>query len=171
MTNNADSACQCASGEKNFTVDLSLLEPILEQYRGARGSLIPVLQSAQKTYGYLPETALEEISRALRVPLSQIHGVVTFYAQFYLTPRGRHTIKSCQGTACHVRGAKNVLQALEDQLKVKPGETTEDMNFSLETVACIGTCFLAPAVMIDHDYFGEMEPKKVRKMLNQYKSK
>lgn len=161
----------CGCGGKIPAPDLALLDPLIGRYRGISGNLIPVLQEAQKIYGYLPEAAMEKISKELKAPLSHIYGVVTFYAQFYLKPRGKHTVKSCQGTACHVRGAKSVLQAIEENLKIKDGETTPDMNFSIETVACLGTCFLAPAVMIGHDYYGDLEPKKVRKMLNAYKPK
>jgi len=107
----------------------------------------------------------------LKVPLSKIYGVVTFYAQFYLDPRGRHVIKSCQGTACHVRGAKGVLESLIRELKVKPGGTTADLNFSLETVACVGTCFLAPVIMIDKDYYGKLTPKRAADTLKKYSQK
>ena len=149
-------------------LDLSRIEEVLQKYRGENGTLIPVLQEAQSLYGYLPEEVLSRISKGLRVPLSRIYGVVTFYAQFYLTPRGRHLIKSCQGTACHVRGAKGVLDSLCRELKVEPGETTNDLQFSLETVACVGTCFLAPVMMIDEDYYGKLTPKRAVDALKKY---
>lgn len=145
------------------------LNEIIEEYKDARGGLIPVLQQAQELYGYLPPEVLKAIAKGLGAPLSRVYGVVTFYAQFYLSPKGRHGIKSCQGTACHVRGAKNVLRELENQLGICAGGTTEDMNFSLETVACVGTCFLAPVMMVDNDYYGDLEPKKIKKILKQYK--
>lgn len=151
--------------------DLSRLDNLLEEHQGEDGALIPVLQETQKIYGYLPEEVLRCISQKLKVPLSKIYGVVTFYAQFYLDPRGRHVIKSCQGTACHVRGAKGVLESLIRELKVKPGETTADLNFSLETVACVGTCFLAPVIMIDKDYYGKLTPKRAADTLKKYSQK
>ena len=149
-------------------LDLSKLEPILKKFKGQRGALIPVLQEAQDSYGYLPEEVLRRISRGIKVPMSKIYGVITFYAQFYLTPRGRHVIKSCQGTACHVRGAKGVLEALCRELKVEPGGTTGDLHFSLETVACVGTCFLAPVIMVDADYYGKLSPKRAVDALKKY---
>ena len=148
--------------------DLSKIDDVLNHYRGERGALIPVLQEAQSIYGYLPEEVLRRISSELNVPLSKIYGVITFYAQFYLTPRGKHVIKSCQGTACHVRGAKGVLESLTRELGVEPGGTTEDLRFSLETVACVGTCFLAPVIMIDEDYYGKLTPKRAIDALGKY---
>jgi len=147
------------------------LHTILEKYKGQSGALIPALQEAQETLGYLSEETLEAIAQGLRMPFSRVYGVVTFYAQFYLTPRGKHTIKSCQGTACHVKGASRLLQALEDKLKVKGGGTTDDLLFSLETVACLGTCFLAPVVLIDSDYYGAQTPQSIRKVLRKYAKK
>ncbi len=147
---------------------LEQLGEIINKYRNEDGSLIPVLQQTQALYGWLPSEALQLISKELDVPMSKVYGVVTFYSQFYLKPRGRHIIKSCQGTACHVKGSKNMLQALENTLGVEAGNTTEDMKFTLETVACLGTCFLAPVVMIDEDYFGDVEPKNASKILKGY---
>jgi NADH:ubiquinone oxidoreductase subunit E len=150
------------------SLDLSKMDELLSHYRGEKGALIPVLQEAQNIYGYLPEEVLRRISRTLNVPLSKIYGVITFYAQFYLTPRGKHVVKSCQGTACHVRGAKGVLDSLCRELKVEPGGTTGDLNFTLETVACVGTCFLAPVIMIDADYYGKLTPKRAVDALKKY---
>ena len=152
-------------------VDLRKIDGILEKYRGEEGALIPVLQGAQEAYGYLPEPVLQRISRRLKVPMSRIYAVVTFYAQFYLDPRGKHVIKSCQGTACHVRGAKGVLESLTRELKVNPGGTTEDLQFSLETVACVGTCFLGPVIMIDEDYYGKLTPKRAADAVKKYSRK
>jgi NADH:ubiquinone oxidoreductase subunit E len=152
-------------------LDLTKVDEILRRHKGEDGALIPVLQAAQAAYGYLPEEVLRRISRSLKVPLSKVYGAVTFYAQFYLTPRGRHLIKSCQGTACHVRGAKGVLESLSRELKVDPGETTEDLQFSLETVACVGTCFLAPVIMIDEDYYGKLTPKRAVDAVKKYSPK
>jgi len=148
--------------------DNTKLEKILEMHSGQKGALIPILQEIQAAYGYLPEEALKMVSRRVKVPLSRIYGVITFYAQFYLTPRGKHLIKACQGTACHVRGASQVLDNLSRELKVNPGGTTEDLKFSLETVACVGTCFLAPVIMINEDYYGKLTPKKAMDAVKKY---
>jgi NADH:ubiquinone oxidoreductase subunit E len=134
----------------------------------AKGSLIPVLQAAQDTYGYLPYKALEAIAKKLQIPISQIYGVVTFYAQFRLIPRGKHVIRSCQGTACHVRNSARILDSLKSTLKINPGGTTEDLKFTLETVACIGCCSLAPVMMIDTDAHGRLRPDRIPKILDSY---
>lgn len=151
--------------------DFSKVEEIIQRYEKEEASLIPVLQEVQGLFRYLPEETLVRVSQGLNVPLSRIYGVVTFYAQFYLSPRGRHVIKSCQGTACHVRGGKGSLEALIRELKVEPGGTTGDLTFSLETVACLGTCFLAPVIMIDHDYYGKLTPKRAVDALKKYSAK
>lgn len=135
-----------------------------------RSNLIGLLQEVQDRFGYLPPAALAEISRRARIPLSRIHGVVSFYAQFYTEPRGRHTIRACRGTACHVRGAGRVLETLKRCLGVEEGQTTDDMMFYLETVACLGTCFLAPAMMIDSRYFGRLTPQRVQSILKSFRS-
>ncbi len=150
-------------------IDMTKIEDLLGDYEaGDESLLIPLLQDAQKAYGYLPMPVLGRIAEHLRVSISRVYGVVTFYAQFSLTPRGVHTIKVCCGTACHVRGGKTVLEAFERALGVEACETTPDLKFTLETVACLGTCFLAPVVMIDDKYFGRMTPKKVDAVLKQF---
>jgi len=131
-------------------------------------NLIAVLQGVQERFGYLPRMALEEITRRTGIPLSRVYGVVSFYAQFYTEPRGRHTIRCCRGTACHVKGAVRVLTAVEKALGVSEGETTPDMMFYLETVACLGTCFLAPAMMIDDQYFGKLTAQRIERILRSY---
>ncbi|MBN1459243.1 MAG: NADH-quinone oxidoreductase subunit NuoE [Armatimonadetes bacterium] len=133
-------------------------------------NLIGVLQEIQQKFGYLPRAALEAISRRSRIPLSRIYGVITFYAQFYTEPRGRHTILCCRGTACHVKGAPRVLDAIRQELGIEEGESTPDLMFYLETVACLGTCFLAPVMMIDSEYFGDLTPSKVTRILQSYRS-
>ncbi len=135
------------------------------------GNLIGILQEVQERFGYLPPAALEEISLRTKVPLSRIYGVVSFYAQFYTEPRGRHTIRACRGTACHVKGAGRILDAIRRALGVEEGQTTPDMLFYLETVACLGTCFLAPAMMIDNQYFGKLTPQRVESILRSYQAK
>jgi len=150
-------------------LDLAALDDIIaRQEATGRTALIPVLQQSQAHYGYLPEPVLERVARRLGLPVSTVYGVVTFYSQFHLTPRGRHTIRSCQGTACHVRGGKAILNALERALAVKAGGTTHDLRFTLETVACLGTCFLAPAMMVDDQYFGKLTPRDVESVLEQF---
>ena len=144
------------------------IDKILEKYEGEAGGLIPILQEVQETCGYLPEGILTYVSERSRVPLSKIYGIVTFYAQFSLVPRGKNTIKICQGTACHVKGGKRVLSKLEKVLGIKAGETSSDLKFTLETVRCLGTCFLAPVMMINSDYFGKLTPDRVSSVLGQY---
>jgi len=134
-------------------------------------NLIGVLQGVQDRFGYLPASALRGISRRMRIPLSRIYGVVSFYAQFYTEPHGRHTVRCCRGTACHVKGAGRVLDAVERELGVGEGETTPDLAFYLETVACLGTCFLAPAMMIDNLYFGRLTPQRVQSILRSYRQR
>ncbi len=133
-------------------------------------NLIGVLQEVQARCGYLPPEALEAISRRIRIPLSRIYGVVSFYAQFYTEPHGRHTIRVCRGTACHVKGGGRVLEAVEQDLGISEGESTPDLMFYLETVACLGTCFLAPVMMIDNQYFGQLTPQRVKIILRSYQT-
>jgi NADH-quinone oxidoreductase E subunit len=149
-------------------VDMEKLERILAKYKGKEGALISVLQEVQQEFGYVPKETIDRIARALKLFPGQVYGVVTFYSQFYLTPRGRNTIKVCQGTACHVQGAKAVQGELEKKLGVKGGETTKDLKFTLETVRCLGTCFLAPVAMINQDYYGKLRPRDVEDMLEKY---
>ncbi len=148
--------------------DKEKIEAVLEKHQDEPGPLISILQEVQNIFGYLPEDALSYISQKLKISKSRIWGIVTFYTQFYLEPRGKNTIRVCIGTACHVKGAKKVLERLQKILGIKPGETTQDLKFSLETVRCLGTCFLAPVVMINNDYFGKLTPDRVEKILNQY---
>ena len=134
-------------------------------------NLIFALQEVQERFGYLPAEALEQISRRTKIPLSRIYGVVSFYAQFYTEPRGRHTIRCCRGTACHVKGAQRMLDTIRRTLGIDEGQTTADKMFYLETVACLGTCFLAPAMMIDSQYFGKLTPRRVETILKSYQAK
>jgi NADH-quinone oxidoreductase subunit E len=134
-------------------------------------NLIGVLQQVQDRFGFLPAEALRRIGRRMRIPLSRIYGVVSFYAQFYTEPHGRHTIRCCRGTACHVKGAGRVLDAVQKELGIREGETTPDLQFYLESVACLGTCFLAPVMMIDNLYVGELGPQRVQSVLRSYRAK
>lgn len=150
-------------------IDLKKLDSVFEKYKSlVDGALIPILQAAQEKYGYLPESILYEIAKRLNIPIAKVYGVVTFYAQFHLTPRGKHIIRACQGTACHVRGGKTILQTLEDELGVKAGHTTQDLRFTLETVACIGACGLAPVMQINNDTHGRLTPEKIKAVLEKY---
>jgi NADH-quinone oxidoreductase subunit E len=149
-------------------MDLSKIDPIFQQYGKERGALIPVLQEVQAMYGYLPEEALVRVGKTLHIPMSRIYGVATFYSQFYLTPRGRHTVRVCRGTACHVRGGKNVLKAVQQFLGVEENETTPDFTYTFETVACLGACALSPVLLVDKNYYGKLTPAKVDKILRQY---
>lgn len=138
---------------------------ILSQYGGGKEELIPILQHTQESMGYLSKDAMQEIAKFLRLPASTVYGVSSFYAQFKFTPRGKHIIRVCRGTACHVRGSARLLEEIEKQLGVKDGETTSDLEYTLETVACIGACALAPTIVIDKDTYGQITPKKVTGIL------
>lgn len=156
----------CCGGRKHHR--LEGLMPIFAKYQDTPGALIPVLQEAQHLFGYLPQDVLHCIAENLAIPISQIYGVVTFYSQFHLNPRGRHIIRVCQGTACHVRGGKAILEELEACLGVQAGGTTADCRFTLEVVACIGACGLAPVMMINQDTHGRLRPDVVAEILTQY---
>jgi len=141
------------------------LDNIFSQYKGESGDLIPILQGAQERFGYLPEEVMQGIAKFLRLPESTVYGVSTFYAQFKFAPIGKEVVKVCRGTACHVRGADQILQELERKLGIKPGETTDDLEYSLETIACFGSCALAPVVVINKSVYGRMTMTKVREIL------
>ena len=141
------------------------LKDIFSHYKGDKQELIPILQETQDVFRYLPAASMKEIARFLRMPESTVYGVSTFYAQFKLTPLGKKIIRVCRGTACHVRGATKVLNELESRLGIKAGETTDDLEYTLETVACIGACALAPTMTIDNATYGKMTAKKVAEVL------
>lgn len=141
------------------------LSSILSSYEGKREELIPILQQVQGEFGYLPEQAMLEIARFVRVPESSVYAIATFYAQFRFTPIGKKHVMVCRGTACYVRGAARVLETVEKLLGIKEGETTEDMEYSLETVACIGACGLSPCIMINKKVEAKMTPKRLMDVL------
>lgn len=141
------------------------LRTILPDQPAGKEALIPLLQQVQGALGYVPEDAVYLISEKSGVPASEVFGVLTFYAQFRLVPQGRNVVRVCRGTACHVRGGSAVRRALEKRLGIEPGETTVDMEYSLETVACIGACALAPTMTINDQVYGQMSTKKVEEML------
>ncbi|MCQ2381460.1 MAG: NADH-quinone oxidoreductase subunit NuoE [Acidaminococcaceae bacterium] len=150
-------------------IDYRQVDGILAKYAKDKGTLIPIMQEVQNLYNYLPKAVLEYISQKTEISLSEIYGVATFYSLFHLNPRGKYIIRCCQGTACHVRGGAGILDALEAQLGIKAGETTADGRFTLETVACLGACGLAPVMQIDEDTHGRMTPAKVPAVLTEYK--
>lgn len=144
---------------------------IFENYKpNDRSSLIPLLQEVQTIYGYLPENALRDISNFVKVPLSRVYGVATFYNQFRLMPLGENIIRVCRGTACHVKNSANILFALEAELGVMAGHTTRDKKFTLEVVNCIGACSIAPVILVNDDYHGRISVKDIPKILKKYQT-
>jgi len=152
--------------ETSFETDRHLGE-IFKEFEGRADELIPMLQSVQGRLGYLPQKALLQIANLTRLPSSKVFGVATFYAQFRLQPVGRHIIKVCRGTACHVRGSEQILNYIQSRFEVAPGGTTSDRLFTLETVACFGSCALAPVVVIDERVYGRMNSLKVQAILDE----
>jgi NADH-quinone oxidoreductase subunit E len=150
-------------------VDLSLMDPLIEKYRNNRGRLIPLLQGTQDIYGYLPDEAFHKLHKQAGLELNEMYGVATFYAQFRLAPAGKHIIKMCHGTACHVQNVTAITDELLDFLEVKDGQTTADGLFTLETVACLGCCSLAPVMMIGEQTFGKLSPREAVKILKEIK--
>jgi NADH-quinone oxidoreductase subunit E len=138
--------------------DLKLLDPILEEFKGQKGAVIPILQRAQEVYGYLPQPVMVYLSKKTGFPLSRLYGVATFYAQFRLTRRGRHLIRCCDGTACHVRGAGKAIETLEKAIGVEAGATSPDYKYTMEIVYCLGSCGLAPVAVIDDKVHGRLTP-------------
>ena len=141
------------------------LEHILLNFSRGRDNLIPILQEVQQGFGYLPEGAMQEIADFLRLSNSTVYSVGTFYTQFKLVPSGKRVVRVCRGTACHVRGGARILREVEKRLGIKPGETTEDWEYSLEIIACFGSCALAPVMVVDRDVYGRMTPAKVEQIL------
>lgn len=140
---------------------------ILARHRDEEGSLIPVLQEIQRHYGYISREQMAYVARELRRPMSEVFGVTSFYAQFYLEPRGGNMIRVCLGTACHIKGGQEILQAFSQALGIQPGETTPDGRYSLERVACVGACGLAPVAMINQDTTGRLTPDKVPSLIKE----
>ena len=144
------------------------VKSILNNYQNDGGWLVSILQDIQTEYNYLPKDALIEVSQGLNAPLSQIYSVATFFKSFSLKPRGRHLINVCLGTACHVRGAVKILEKIEREINIKPGETTQDLKYTLETVNCVGACALGPIIIIDGKYSGQMKTDKVKPLLESH---
>jgi NADH-quinone oxidoreductase E subunit len=143
----------------------------LWKYQGEMGALIPLLQSAQETYGYIPESGIDHISEIVGIPAAEIYGVITFYSQFRLKPMGRNVIKACDGTACHVNASSAIIRTIENELQITNDETTDDGVFTLQKVACLGCCSLSPVVMINDETYGRLTPKKVQQLLKEYRER
>lgn len=162
--NTTANSCTCTETEKDF----SEIANVIDLYRDKEGSLIQILHAAQGIYGYLPMALQEFIADSLQMPLSEVTGVVSFYSFFSTKPRGEHTIRVCLGTACYVRGGKKIIEALQKKLNVEIGDTTEDGKFTFEVARCIGSCGLAPAMMIDGVVYKQVNPNKLDAILSQY---
>lgn len=158
----------CKCGHVDDSVKQEALQAAIAKYTAVKGGLIPLLQEAQDIYGYLPKEVMQQISSGLSIPFSKTFGVVTFYAQFHLKPRGRNIIRVCQGTACHVRGASKVFDGVSKKLGVAKNGTTEDLRYTLETVACLGACGLAPVMMVNDNTHGKLTPDKAVATLEKY---
>jgi NADH-quinone oxidoreductase subunit E len=154
----------CTCEREAEGVDLTLLDPVLARHADDDGALIPILQEAQHAYGYLPRATLAEIARRREVPYAEVYGVATFYTQFHLAPRGKLIIKICTGTACHVAGAPDVIRAITDELDLAVGATSEDARFTIEAVACVGCCGLAPVAVVGDHPNGQLDAGKARKL-------
>ena len=145
-------------------------EAVLTKYpQNDASALIPILQDIQETFGYLPEHELKKVSSYSNLPMSRIYGVATFYNQFRLQPLGKYVIRVCRGTACHVKGSFDILTTLENELGIKAGGTTKDLLFSIETVACIGACSIAPVIAVNEEFYGNLDSKKTKKLLNDFR--
>jgi NADH:ubiquinone oxidoreductase subunit E len=151
----------------NETIDLALLDPILEEFKTQKGAVIPILQRAQDAYGYLPREVLTSIAKKTGISISQLYGVVTFYAQFNLERRGRHLVRICDGTACHVRGAPKIVEGISEALDLTPGGSDPDYKYTLEIVYCLGSCGLAPIAVIDEQVYGQTTSDKLIAQLEQ----
>ena len=166
-----DHACICSkqTGEDGFTEEQwKSIDEVTQRYRGKPGALIPVLEEVQGITGYLPESVQRRVASGLDLPLSQVYGVTTFYSFFTMKPRGKHQIRICLGTACHVRGAKRNIEHLTQALNLKPGECTEDRQFSLEVVRCLGACGLAPVMVVDEDTHKQVKEAKLDQIMKNY---
>ena len=163
--------CRCSKEMDDFTKDQwKQIDGVIERFRDKPGALIPVLEEIQGITGYLPESVQRRVAFGLDLPLSQVYGVTTFYSFFTMKPKGKHQIRICLGTACHVRGAKRNLERLEQVLQLKPGECTEDRNFSLDIVRCLGTCGLAPVMVVNEETHKQVKEAKLNQILKKYQN-
>jgi len=150
-------------------IDWDKLNAIIAEHKGEKWGLIPLLQDVQEHFGYIPPASIEPIAKALNIFSSQVQGVITFYSGFTLTPKGKYVLKACRGTACHVKGSRSIIRFIQKETGLNEGETSPDYQFTLETVACLGACFLAPAMLVNQTYFGKLAPSKITSILEQYK--
>lgn len=163
-------ACLSKKSAEEFTEEQwKAIDDIIAKYKDKAGSLIPVLEEVQAVTGYLPERVQRRVAKGLNIPLSQVYGVVTFYSFFTMTPRGKHQIKVCLGTACHVKGAKRIMEYLTDKIRIEPGDCTEDRQFSLDVVRCLGACGLAPVMVIDNDIQKQVKAAKLEQIMSKYR--
>ncbi len=164
-------ACDCCNAKTlevrfpDASVDLNLIDPVITKYKNIKGSLITILQATQEIYGYLPKSALDLIARETGVKPAKVLGAATFYTQFRFKPIGKYLVLLCQGTACHVNGSEKIENAIGEELNIKDGETTPDNMFTLENVACLGCCSLAPVMMINGEAYGKLTPESARKII------
>jgi len=149
-------------------IDWNKLAAVIAKHEKEKWALIPLLQEVQETFGYVPPESIEPIAQALKMFPSQVQGVITFYAGFSLKPKGKYVLKVCRGTACHVKGSRNILRLMQNELGLEKGETSADYQFTLETVACLGACFVAPALMVNRTYYGKLAPTRISSLLAQY---
>lgn len=154
----------CASRGTGFVA----VQEIIERHQGDAGALIDVLHETQRVYGYLPEEAMRQIAEGLNVPVSKVYGVASFYSLFNTAPKGKYIIRLCESAPCHIKGAEGILEAIEETLGIKPGETTEDKKFTLEFTSCLGVCGVAPAVMIGEQVFGNLTPDRIKEILKDF---
>jgi NADP-reducing hydrogenase subunit HndA len=147
------------------------LQKIIDEYKDKEGPLMPIMHKAQEIFGYLPMEVQEYIANALDIPVSDIYGVATFYSQFTLKPKGKYSIGVCMGTACYVKGAQAILDELCKELNLKPGDTSDDLNFTLEATRCLGACGLAPVIMINDDVYGRLVPSDIKRIIDKYRNK
>jgi NADH-quinone oxidoreductase E subunit len=152
-------------------IDLTAANQVIDKYLDMKGALMPVLQEIQEAYGYIPEPTVDLVAERLNVYSSQIYGVLTFYAQFHLQPRGKYIIRVCMGTACHVKGAGRLGDTLKDRLGIGHAETTEDLKFTAEFVACIGACGMAPVIMVNDATYGSLTVQKMDEVIQKYVAK
>ncbi len=154
----------------DIKIELSKIDQVIERCEKAKSSLIPILQDIQHEYNWLPPEVLKHVAERLDVPLIGVYGAATFYRSFSLKPRGKHIGTVCVGTACHVRGGQRIVDAISREFGIEPGETTEDLNFTLETVNCLGCCAIGPILVLDGEYYGEMTTRKVSSLLEKYRT-
>ena len=161
--------CQCQeTNAREDSFDAAKVDELMQEFAGKKGTMVPILQKVQEVFGYLPRPELEYVAEKLRMPVSKVYGVATFYSQFHLKPRGKNIVRICRGTACHVRGVTKVADRMQELLGLGVGETSPDLKFTYEEVACIGACGLAPVMMINDRTYGKLAPEKLKGIIDEY---